>query len=66
MNQESLFLPFDEGGRSIGLPLCYRLVKSMGGVLSLVQEKGSVTFTVSLPKQQMPSHLPQDEQDVVE
>jgi len=66
MNQESLFLPFDEGERSSGLPLCYRLVKGMGGVLSFVQEKGRVTFTVSLPKHQMPSHSRQDEQDLAE
>ena len=58
INQEKLFLPFDEGGRSIGLPLCYRLVKSMGGVLSFAQEKGSVMFTVSLPKHQLAPDLP--------
>ena len=47
---ELLFLPFDEGGQSIGLPLSYRLVKSMGGVLSVAQEKEAMIFTVSLPK----------------
>lgn len=64
INQESLFLPFEEGGRSIGLPLCYRLVKSMGGVLSFAQEKGSVTFTVSLPKRHLSSAVPSDREDV--
>ncbi len=49
-NPEVLFLPFDEGGQSIGLPLCYRLVKNMGGVLSFAQEQNLVVFTVSLPK----------------
>jgi two-component system, NtrC family, sensor histidine kinase HydH len=63
MDQESLFLPFDEGGRSLGLPLCYRLVKSMGGVLSFVQEKSNVTFTVSIPRHQMSSDLAQNEED---
>ncbi len=48
-NPEVLFMPFDEGGQSIGLPLCYRLVKSMGGVLSFIQEQNYVVFTVSLP-----------------
>ncbi|MCX5904640.1 MAG: PAS domain-containing protein, partial [Proteobacteria bacterium] len=35
---ELLFLPFEEGGESIGLPLAYRLVKDMGGVLSFARE----------------------------
>jgi PAS domain S-box-containing protein len=47
---EQLFLPFDEGGQSIGLPLCYKLIKNMGGLLSLDQEENYMTFTVSLPK----------------
>jgi len=47
---ETLFMPFAEGGQSIGLPLCYRLVKDMGGLLSFVQQKDYVIFTVSLPK----------------
>jgi len=47
---ETLFMPFAEGGQSIGLPLCYRLVKDMGGLLSFTQQKGYVTFTVSLPR----------------
>lgn len=66
INQENLFLPFEEGGRSIGLPLCYRLVKSMGGVLSFAQEKDSVTFTVSLPKHQLPPGLASNREDVGE
>jgi two-component system sensor histidine kinase HydH len=48
-NPELLFLPFDEGGQSIGLPLCYRLVKSMGGLLAFSEELEHVTFMVSLP-----------------
>ena len=47
---ELLFLPFDEGGQSIGLPLCYRLLKDVGGILSFEQDKRNVMFTVSLPK----------------
>ena len=47
---ELLFLPFDEGGQSIGLPLCYRLLKNMGGLLSFAQEEKQMVFTVSLPK----------------
>ncbi len=47
---ESLFMPFADGGQSIGLPLCYRLVKDMGGLLSFAQEKNHITFAVSLPK----------------
>jgi signal transduction histidine kinase len=47
---ELLFLPFDEGGESLGLPLAYRLVKDMGGLITFSQEEGCLVFTVSLPK----------------
>jgi two-component system, NtrC family, sensor histidine kinase HydH len=47
---ETMFLPFDEGGHTIGLPLCYRLVKNMGGVLAFRREDRKVIFTVSFPK----------------
>jgi signal transduction histidine kinase len=47
---EQLFLPFDEGGPDIGLPLCYKLVRNMGGLLSLEQQGDYMTFTVSFPK----------------
>ena len=47
---ELLFLPFDEGGETIGLPLSYQLLKNMGGVLSFVEKDKHVVFTVSLPK----------------
>jgi PAS domain S-box-containing protein len=47
---ELLFLPFEEGGESIGLPLAYRLVKDMGGVLSFARKDSTIVFTVSLPK----------------
>lgn len=50
---EQLFLPFDEGGQSIGLPLCYRLIKSLGGLLSFDQKESEVVFTVSLPKRRL-------------
>ena len=51
---ELLFMPFDEGGESIGLPLCYRLLKNMGGLLSFSQEEDHMLFTVSLPKNFQP------------
>jgi PAS domain S-box-containing protein len=47
---ELLFMPFAEGGESIGLPLSYRLLKSMGGLLSFTAENNYMIFTVSLPK----------------
>ena len=47
---ENLFVPFAQGGQSIGLPLCYRLLKNMGGLLSFSQQAEFVVFTVSLPK----------------
>jgi hypothetical protein len=43
-------MPFSEGGQSVRLPLCYRLLKDMGGVLSFSQENNDVVFMVSLDK----------------
>jgi PAS domain S-box-containing protein len=51
---ELLFMPFAEGGESIGLPLCYRLLKNMGGLLSYTSEGNHMAFTVSLPKASPP------------
>jgi PAS domain S-box-containing protein len=51
---ELLFMPFAEGGESIGLPLCYRLLKNMGGLLSYTAEGDHMAFTVSLPKASPP------------
>ena len=51
---ELLFMPFAEGGESIGLPLCYRLLRNMGGLLSYTSEKDHMVFTVSLPKSVRP------------
>ncbi len=54
IHPELLFMPFAEGGESIGLPLCYRLLKNMGGLLSFTPEKDYMVFTVSLPKTVQP------------
>ncbi len=48
-NMETLFLPFDEGGDSIGLPFCYRLLRSMGGSLTFEQKDGRGMFTINVP-----------------
>jgi PAS domain S-box-containing protein len=47
---EQLFMPFADEGESIGLPLSYRLLKDMGGLLSFDQEKDQIVFTVTLSK----------------
>ncbi|MBW2215645.1 MAG: PAS domain S-box protein [Deltaproteobacteria bacterium] len=47
---ETLFMPFAESGQSFGLPLCYRLLKDMGGLLYYTQDDDCITVTVSLPK----------------
>ncbi|UCG14647.1 MAG: PAS domain S-box protein [Deltaproteobacteria bacterium] len=47
---EALFMPFAEGEHSIGLPLGYRLLKDVGGLLSYTQDQDDMIFTVSLPK----------------
>ncbi len=49
LNCETIFLPFSEGGKSIGLPLSYRLVKNMNGILSCFQEQNNAIFTVTFP-----------------
>jgi signal transduction histidine kinase len=56
-NPDLLFMPFSEGGESIGLPLCYRLLKDMGGLLSFSAENDYTVFTVFLPKVTQPSLL---------
>ena len=45
-----MFLPLDDEGQSIGLPLSYRLIKDMGGLLSYEEEVDKIVFTLSLPK----------------
>lgn len=50
---ETVFLPFSEGGKSIGLPLSYRLVKNMGGVLTCFQEGNQAIFTATFPVAQI-------------
>lgn len=52
---ELLFMPFAEGGRSLGLPLSYKLLEDMGGFLSVTQEQDFMIFTVSLPKTVQPN-----------
>jgi PAS domain S-box-containing protein len=52
---ELLFMPFAEGGESIGLPLCYRLLKNMGGLLAYTSEGDDMAFTISLPKASQPT-----------
>lgn len=52
---ELLFLPFAEGSRSLGLPLSYKLLEDMGGLLSVTQEQDFMIFTVSLPKTVQPN-----------
>jgi signal transduction histidine kinase len=47
---ETLFMPFAEGGQSFGLPLCFRLLKDMGGFLFFTQDNDCIIATVSLPK----------------
>lgn len=44
------FLPFNSSEKGIGLPLSYRLLKDIGGLLSYSQEEKERVFTVSLPK----------------
>ncbi|HML59727.1 MAG TPA: response regulator [Solidesulfovibrio sp.] len=45
---EKVFLPFDAGGDTIGLPVCFRLVRSMGGALRFEQQGGKGLFLLSI------------------
>jgi PAS domain S-box-containing protein len=45
---EKVFLPFDDGGDSIGLPVCYRLMRTMGGALRFEQNEGRGWFIMSV------------------
>jgi PAS domain S-box-containing protein len=47
---ETLLLPFEETGKTHGLPLCYKMLRNMGGLLSCDREGDELLFTVSLPK----------------
>lgn len=47
---DTLFMPFAEVTKSFSLPLCYRLLKDMGGLLSYSQDSDCNTVTVSLSK----------------
>lgn len=46
---ELLFLPFEETGERMGLPLASRLVKNMDGSLTFEQADGQGVFTLRLP-----------------
>jgi len=47
---EHVFMPFGEDREEISVPICFRLLKSMGGYLSLTQENDAVVFAASLLK----------------
>lgn len=47
---EKLFMPFDQGGQSLGLALAYRLVQNMGGLLTFAMDAGQSVFTAALPR----------------
>jgi len=56
-NFEELLLPFDEGGEGLGLPLSYKMLRHMGGLLSCERVGDEVVFTVSLPKWEASAEL---------
>lgn len=53
-DQEHLLLPFGEDRQSISVPLCFKLLEGMGGLLSITQEENSVLFAASLLKALQP------------
>jgi PAS domain S-box-containing protein len=47
---EHVFIPFGESRKELSVPVCFRLLRDMGGRLSLSQENDSVIFAASLLK----------------
>ena len=45
---EKVFLPFDDGGETIGLPVCFRLMRTMGGSMRFEQQEGKGRFLMSV------------------
>ncbi|WP_052360274.1 response regulator [Solidesulfovibrio alcoholivorans] len=45
---EKVFLPFDAGGDTIGLPVCCRLMRGMGGAMRFEQQDGKGQFIMSV------------------
>jgi two-component system, NtrC family, sensor histidine kinase HydH len=56
-NPDLFFIPFNSSERDFSLPLSYRLLKDIGGLLSYTQEEKEKVFTVSLPKKPVISGL---------
>lgn len=49
-DSEPFFMPFSERDQAVGLPISYRLIKIMGGLLSFSRSESDMIFTVSIPK----------------
>ena len=49
-NPEHIFLPFGDNNKEISVPICFRLLRGMGGNLSLIEQDDSVVFAASLLK----------------
>lgn len=53
--EKARFLPFAENVQSPGMPLTYRLLKDIGGLMSYHREKDMTCYTVTLPKTMHPN-----------
>jgi len=52
--EKELLSPFDPDEQRRNLPLAYKLLREMGGLLSFAQEGAERVFTVALPKKPIP------------
>ena len=50
VDPEHVFIPFGENSEEISVPICFRLLRGMGGHLSLTQQEDSVVFAAALLK----------------
>jgi PAS domain S-box-containing protein len=64
-NPEHVFVPFGESREEISVPICFRLLRGMGGHLSMTQENESIVFAASLLKA-IPESAPKIDLDLEE
>jgi len=58
INSELPFMPFSEDRHGVSVPVCFRLLRGMGGRLSLKQDENSIAFAASLLKAFRPTGKP--------
>ena len=50
LDPDRIFMPFEEGGESLGLYLSYRVLKHMGGTMVYNRVNDNLEFSITLPR----------------